>query len=293
MRISGATASDLRAATLMMWESYDYVKNSKEQDFFYHLLMTEPGFQPEQLRLLWDDNRIAATVMVANRTMVDSGEKIKLGGVGNVAVHPDYRGKGYSVALLEDAIEYMSGIGCQVSTLYTGHKGLYEKVGYIQMPGRGFVKGYVPGDTVDLRCTKDWRSAMRLFEGSISTLDGGMVRSAEYWEKCIATKHLESADIIYSDNSSAYVIVTEVPETLQILDGGYAEDLDELVQLLKTAFSGRHITSPGSDFRNPVLQAVKSAVSEPVEEPACGLFARTFGDQVMPKQFLDMSVDGF
>lgn len=294
-RICGATASDIGIATLMMWESYDYVRNSREKDFFYNLLLNEPGFEPEQLRLLWDGDRVAATVMVANRTMFDGKENVRLGGIGNVAVHPDFRGKGYSLALLEDAIDYMGRIGCQVSTLYTGHRGLYERVGYVQVPGRGFVKGHVSGEAVEFMRTKDWRAAKDLFESSISRLEGGMVRSAEYWEKGVAGKHLDAADIVYSEDRTAYVIATGGAEqgSIQLLDGGYADKLDQLTDLLKTAFAGRYITSPGSDFENPVLLGVKSAVEEPLEESACGLFARTLGGRAMPKHFFDMSVDGF
>jgi predicted N-acetyltransferase YhbS len=293
--ISGATASDLEQASLMMWESYDYVKAKEERDFFYKLLINEPELDPEQLRIVRVDGRIAATVFVARRTMFDGWDNLRLGGIGNVAVHPDFRGKGLSILILQDAVDYMAQIGCHVSTLYSGHVGLYERVGYERLSGRGQVKGRVPGEPVHFQRTKDWSIAEALFAGSISRLPGGMVRSEMYWRRYIAGRWLPSTDIVYSNDYSAYVIIADggEPETVELLDAGYSDNIEQLENLLRTQFSGLNLSSPSADLANPLLSAINSVVVDASVESSCGLLARTFDGRALPPSFLDMSVDRF
>lgn len=293
--ITGATNADIKPASLMMWESYDYVREKQPKDFFYHLLVNEPNLNPEQLRLLWIDDRIAATVLVAKREMNSGNGSLVLGGIGDVAVHPDFRGKGLSIAILQNAVDYMIANGYDVSTLYSGHEGLYEKVGYQRISSRGHVAGVVAGDPVAFTRTKDWSIAKTLFERSISLLPGGMIRSQDYWEQYIVGRWLRTADIVYSKDNSAYVMVVDAEEanTVSLVDGGYADSIDQLVDLLRTEFAGMQLSSPSTDVVNPLLQAIKAAVIEPDEQPWCGIMARTLSDISMPPHFLDMDVDRF
>ncbi len=62
------------------------------------------------------------------------GEKILIGGIGDVAVHPLYRRQGVATQLLKKGMEILEREKCDVSLLFTDLEekgGLYERVGFI------------------------------------------------------------------------------------------------------------------------------------------------------------------
>lgn len=126
-----ATEKDLTAAVKL---SEDVFKSS----FLKDLTLRESGFKPSNIRLLYDDGVLASCVCVLPRNMLLDGKVIPLAGIGGVATHPDYRGKGYANKLMTDAVEYMKKEGYGLSVLYPFKEEYYRQFGYstVRLPYR-------------------------------------------------------------------------------------------------------------------------------------------------------------
>ncbi len=293
--ITGATANDIKPASLMMWEAFNCAATNRGKDYFYNLMTNEPYFEPEQLRLVKIDGRIAATVVVAIRAVFTDAEILLLGGIGNVAVHPDFRGRDLSLVILQNAIEYMTQRGFHASILYSGHIGLYEKVRFERMQRHGHVTGRVPGEAEPLVKTKDWALAKRLYDGSFARLSGGLVRSEAFWASYITRRWLAVADIVYSSDRSAYatVVVDSEDGSVTVVDAGYKDNPDQLTNLFATEFAGMRISTTSTDLTNPLLAAMESAIGVPSVVPSQDMMARGIGGNPVPAHIFDMGVDHF
>lgn len=62
-------------------------------------------------------------------------DHIKIGGVGNVSIHPLYRRNGLCDKLMKTCIIYMKHVGFDVSILWATVLNVYEKHGYISIGG--------------------------------------------------------------------------------------------------------------------------------------------------------------
>jgi GNAT superfamily N-acetyltransferase len=54
----------------------------------------------------------------------------KVGGIGSVATHPDYRGKGLASAVINHCIDVMEEAGCHLSVLWTQRHDFYRNLGF-------------------------------------------------------------------------------------------------------------------------------------------------------------------
>jgi len=90
--------------------------------------------RPEVHRVGVLDGRIVAAVRIADRKMRVGCAVVNLGGIADVATHPDYRGRGYSTACLEDSIRFMEGNDYDLSMLFTGIQPFYQRLGWEVFP---------------------------------------------------------------------------------------------------------------------------------------------------------------
>ena len=80
-----------------------------------------------------DPHRLAGSVRVFSRLIDVEGVAVRSAGLGEVATHPDFRGKGVASVMLVDAGAYCDGSsGAAISSLHaaTGVQSLYAKYGY-------------------------------------------------------------------------------------------------------------------------------------------------------------------
>lgn len=89
---------------------------------------------PELHRVGVLDGKIVAAVRIADRKMRVGCAVVNLGGIADVATHPDYRSRGFSTACLEDAIRFMEGNDYDLSMLFTGIQPFYRKLGWEVFP---------------------------------------------------------------------------------------------------------------------------------------------------------------
>ncbi len=82
-----------------------------------------------------DKQKIVGIVYVYKRLTHYGGDEFYIGGIGGLAVAPEYRGKGYARRLVESGLKMSYEIGVDVACLFID-KGetiyqLYEKLGYV------------------------------------------------------------------------------------------------------------------------------------------------------------------
>ncbi|TCO68641.1 GNAT family N-acetyltransferase [Caldanaerobacter subterraneus] len=93
----------------------------------FPLLLSEDNL--ENMRVIAEDGKIVSIVNFYITTILIEGTPIKAASVGAVCTHEDYRGKGYSSLLLDDAEKEMKKKGVDV-VLVSGDRSLYLRRGY-------------------------------------------------------------------------------------------------------------------------------------------------------------------
>jgi predicted N-acetyltransferase YhbS len=155
---------------------------------FRHHLTGDSSFELEQARVCVADGRIVSYVRVSDRPIRIGFAVVRMGGIGAVSTHPDYRARGYSTALLWDAVRYMERAGYDLSMLFTGVPRHYAKVGWATFPEHRFSvvaaeppplgTRYVVRDFDEAR---DLEAVIKIYDRYNEERTGTMARARHYW----------------------------------------------------------------------------------------------------------------
>jgi predicted acetyltransferase len=85
---------------------------------------------PERKHGAFADGRLAAVTHVHAFGQFFGGRSVPMGGVGDVAVAPEHRGKGLARRIMIEALQAMRARGEVISTLFPATTTLYRSVGY-------------------------------------------------------------------------------------------------------------------------------------------------------------------
>ncbi len=125
--------SEQREALLDMLDLTFGFKDNKENDTnFLNLLpkLYKEQYRPAENNIILDvDGDMRAAVGLYYNTLTVGDEKLKVGGIGNVAVHPDHRGKGYMQFCMLLALDEMKQNMTDFSVL-GGARQRYEHFSY-------------------------------------------------------------------------------------------------------------------------------------------------------------------
>ena len=105
---------------------------TKDEDKFLHLLpkLYKEQYNPAENNIILDvDGDMRAAVGLYYNTLTVGDETLKIGGIGNVAVHPDHRGKGYMQFCMLLALDEMKQNMTDISNL-GGARQRYEHFSY-------------------------------------------------------------------------------------------------------------------------------------------------------------------
>jgi len=111
--------------------NYVFGFNGKDRDFaemFPQIHRPEAKANRKNL-VAAEDGRLLAAVGSYPRTLIVGEERLSVVGIGNVAVHPRTRGRGYMKRLMADALEAMIREGADLSDL-GGQRQRYQHFGY-------------------------------------------------------------------------------------------------------------------------------------------------------------------
>ena len=89
----------------------------------------------------WVDGELVSLVDVFFRQVrMPEGQTAKMGGIGTVCTHPNFRGQGLSGRLINRVDQVMIEQGTDWSMLFTGVQGHYARFGWVEVPRYWFEK---------------------------------------------------------------------------------------------------------------------------------------------------------
>jgi predicted N-acetyltransferase YhbS len=155
---------------------------------FRHHMTDDSTFTPEQSRVCVVDGRIVSYVRVSDRPIHIGFAVVRMGGVGAVTTHPDHRGRGYSTAVLWDAVRYMEREGYDLSMLFTGIPRHYARLGWAPLPEHRFSLVTAEPPPVDTAYTvrdfderRDLDAIIGIYNRYNEQRSGTMARSRQHW----------------------------------------------------------------------------------------------------------------
>jgi GNAT superfamily N-acetyltransferase len=150
----------------------------------------DPSYRPDQTRVVVVNGRVVASLRVWERRMRIGSCIVRMGGVGSVCTHPDYRRVGYATALMKDAVSYMRAVGYDLSVLFSIiPQRFYRKLGWASVPLAKFRvtqrQAAKPSET-DWQVPpfdegRDLEQVIALYDAYNAHQSGSIVRTRAYW----------------------------------------------------------------------------------------------------------------
>ena len=165
------------------------------QERFWSYIRGDASYRLDQTRVVLVDGRIVATLRVWDRRMRIGSSVVRMGGIGGVATHPDFRATGYASALMRDTAEYLKSSGYHLGLLFSAIScEFYRKLGWGCVPCEGFRvtrgKSFEPRETEwtvePFQEGRDLESVVTLYEAYNARQTGSIVRSPEHWNSAPA-----------------------------------------------------------------------------------------------------------
>jgi predicted N-acetyltransferase YhbS len=136
-----------------------------------------------------------------------------MGGIGNVATDPDYRGRGLSTQLLKDVIRVMKREGFDFSVLFTGICDFYARLGWRSVPIRYYAgnfrtdqafaaSGYIVRPCVYER---DLPALEKVHESFNRHRSFTTIRTPEYWRGYVLPRFGSEEDTLVAERGGSVV----------------------------------------------------------------------------------------
>ena len=185
MEVRAASAHELDEIVDMMCLAY----RPESRLRFENHLRADSSYRLEQSRVCVVDGKIVSYVRVSDRPIRIGKVIVRMGGIGGVSTHPEHRHRGYSTAVLEDAIRYMEQEGYDLSMLFTGIQPFYARLGWVPFPEHTFSMGLRGQRTLEKSAYKvrafnydrDLDRIISIYDEHHRTRTGTLVRSDSYW----------------------------------------------------------------------------------------------------------------
>ena len=160
-----------------------------QPDWWRRSIGREPGYTPEQTRVMALDGRLVASVTCFRRPSYVAGEVLPLVCIGSVCTDPDYRRRGLVRQVLAATANWLESQGVIWSFLF-GLESIYGGSGWRNLASWSTrIDLRLRGDRgVDLRerpadPRQDLPALSTLHEGFGGSLTGPLRRSREFWQR--------------------------------------------------------------------------------------------------------------
>jgi predicted acetyltransferase len=201
------------------------------RNYFLPYLHGDPWFKLDYTRVCAVDGKLVSAVQICERKVSFGTADIVMGGIGNVATLPEYRGKGYSSRLLKDCVWVMRSHGIDFSVLFTGIQPFYERVGWrsVRVP---FLSGRLKPEirasssrkySVRSRRDDDLEHLGTVYEAFNATRPLTTRRSSQYWDGYVRSHLGSPQNMLVAEHAGAivgYVYVPSDKETFRVQEIG-------------------------------------------------------------------------
>ena len=115
------------------------VHNPDGRERYRGYIEGDPTWRPSHTPVVVVDNRIVSTLRIWDRRVHLGVTPIRMGGIGGVTTHPDYRERGIATRLMEHAAEHMRDDGYDLGLLFSAIPArFYLRLGWCCVPLMGF-----------------------------------------------------------------------------------------------------------------------------------------------------------
>lgn len=220
----------------MLWRSYEYHFKHSPRDFFKPFVEQNPNFKPENFLIIKDGEKIISSVQVFIREVYFDKSKMILGGIGQVATLPDYRGQGLSKILLKESINYMQKLNVDYSLLFAGPVKLYEKFGWQELKIKSCFTniGKIPKLKLKNLKIKKFSEKFRydlfyIHNEYIKNFNNCIIRNPVYWDTYFSKFKAAGTKIYFLEKDKkavAYIVTKKDGKTLTIYEYSSLEPQD-------------------------------------------------------------------
>jgi GNAT superfamily N-acetyltransferase len=167
------------------------VHNPRGHDRYRDYIQGDPTWQPSNTPVIAVDGRLVSTLRIWDRWLHLGSTPVRMGGIGGVTTHPDYRRRGLASQLMRSTGESMAGDGYDVGLLFTEIPArFYRRLGWCSVPTLGFQLTLRSGqpaseglpDVVSFEETRDLEDAVALYRVCNDGCSGTMLRPRAYWD---------------------------------------------------------------------------------------------------------------
>jgi GNAT superfamily N-acetyltransferase len=163
------------------------------RDFFRRYLEDDPTFSDENVWVAVDAGRLVSCVQIFPRPLRIRGKPVPAGGIGSVFTLPDHRRSGIAGALLDRAVEAMSGSGLEISLLFAARIPWYTRLGWRSwvvtrtlLQRRDPVPAATGAEIQAFDPARDLAAVKAIHQRYSGSLDGTVVRDASLWMASLA-----------------------------------------------------------------------------------------------------------
>jgi len=181
---------------------------------------SEPSLKPENFIIAKSASQLIGLVRIVEREILIANQSFRAAGISSVSVHPEFRGKGLSIKLMEKALAEIGLRQFDFSYLH-GRKavdGFYTQFGFTGV-GRYNVFNLLTTKAsatkykfhVEEMTSSNLPLCAMLYESIYSKLDGSIARNLATWEFLLArnstTKEFKLLTIAQDSEILGYVVV--------------------------------------------------------------------------------------
>ena len=167
------------------------VHNPKGRERYRGYIEGDPTWRPSQTPVVVVDGRIVSTLRIWDRRVHVGATPFRMGGIGGVTTHPDYRKRGIATRLMEHAAEYMRDDAYDLGLLFTGIPArFYRRLGWCCVPLTGFhaelrrppQPGRSAFEVLPFDESRDLEETVALYQRHNAGRSGSLLRPRPYWD---------------------------------------------------------------------------------------------------------------
>ncbi len=167
------------------------VHNPAGRDRYTGYIEGDPTWRPSQTPVVVVGGRIVSTLRIWDRRVHLGATPVRMGGIGGVTTHPDFRERGIATRLMEHAAEYMRDDGYELGLLFSAIPArFYLRLGWCCVPLTGFRaelrRAPKPGrsalEMLPFDETRDLEETVALYQCNNAGRSGSMLRPRPYWD---------------------------------------------------------------------------------------------------------------
>ncbi len=167
------------------------VHNPNGRERYRGYIEGDPTWRTSQSPVVVVDGRIVSTLRIWERRVHVGATHFRMGGVGGVTTHPDYRKRGIATRLMEHAADYMRDDGYDLGLLFTEiPAGFYRRLGWCCVPLTGFhaelrrpaKRGRSALEVLPFDESRDLEETVMLYRRHNAGRSGSLSRPRPYWD---------------------------------------------------------------------------------------------------------------